>query len=159
MFRKARFFLLAIGLSTALISCRDSNTLVDTNQEIMGRNWGYDNKIRVPVQIQDEQKSYNIYLNLRHSAEYKYSNIFVLLHIKGPDGKLITERKEFKLAEPNGEWVGKGSGNMYSYQLLFKKGYRFLEKGTYSIEIEQNMRDNPLREITDIGLRVENASE
>lgn len=155
MIRKASFFLLAALLGIGLISCRDSSTLVDSNQEIVGRNWGYDNKIKVPIQIEDEKKLYNIYLNLRHSAEYKYANIYVLMHIKGPDGKLVTERKEFKLAEPDGEWLGKGSGNMYSYQLLFKKGYRFLEKGSYSFEIEQNMRDNPLKEITDVGLRVE----
>ena len=35
--------------------------------------------------------------------------------------------------------------------------FKFPEKGTYQFEIEQNMRDNPLREVSDAGLRVEKA--
>jgi gliding motility-associated lipoprotein GldH len=47
---------------------------------------------------------------------------------------------------------------LYSYQLPIYLNYRFPAKGTYIFELEQNMRDNPLKEITDVGLRVEEAS-
>jgi gliding motility-associated lipoprotein GldH len=146
---------LLAGLFFLLISCDNSNAIVDTNQEIKGRNWSYISRVKVPVQIQDIGTDYSIYINLRHTAEYKYSNIFLLIHQTGPDGKRTTERKEFKLAKPDGEWLGSGSGNLYSYQLLYKENYRFPAKGTYVFELEQNMRDNPLKNISDAGLRVE----
>lgn len=138
--------------------CQDTQTIADTNTEIAGRNWSYTEKVQVPVVIADAGIPYNLYVNLRHSPNYKYSNIFLLIHITGPDGKKNTERKEFKLALPDGEWLGSGSGNMYSYQLPYKEKYMFPTKGKYVIEIEQNMRDNPLDYVTDAGFRVEKAN-
>jgi gliding motility-associated lipoprotein GldH len=110
------------------------------------------------VVIEDETVAYNIYVNLRHTGDYKYSNIFLRIHTKGQTGKVTTERKEYALAYPDGQWLGKGSGNLYSYQLPFKEQYKFASKGKYLFEIEQNMRDNPLKEITDIGLRIEKSN-
>ena len=137
-----------------LISCAD-NAVLDVNKEISDKNWSYIKKIRIPVKIENENQTYNLYLNLRHTADYNYSNIFILIHQSGPAMKPTSERREFRLAYPDGEWLGSGSGNLYSYQMLFRKDYKFPAKGTYIFEFEQNMRDNPLRGISDIGLRVE----
>lgn len=146
----------AVLIGTLLLSsCMEGNVVIDTNQAVIGSNWSYINKIKVPVKIDDEKSAYTVFINLRHTADYKYSNIFLLIHQIGPGGKRVTERKEFKLANPDGEWLGSGSGNMYSYQLLYKDKYRFAQKGNYVFEIEQNMRNNPLKEITDVGLRIE----
>ena len=150
-------FLFMSFLMLGLISCQDSVTVVDKNIELEKRNWSYSEKIRIPVKIEETGIPYNLYLNLRHSADYKYSNIFILIHIIGPDGKKITERREFKLALPDGEWLGSGSGNMYSYQINFKENYKFPAKGIYIFELEQNMRDNPLDHVSDAGIRVEKA--
>jgi gliding motility-associated lipoprotein GldH len=150
-------FLFMSFLMLSLISCQDSVTIADTNIELEKRNWSYSEKIRIPVKIEATDISYNLYLNLRHSAEYKYSNIFILIHITGPDGKKTTERREFKLALADGEWLGSGSGNLYSYQINFKEKYKFPAKGTYIFELEQNMRDNPLDHVNDAGIRVEKA--
>lgn len=139
-----------------LASCAD-NAITDVNMAVKGHNWSYINKIKVPVNVEDNTIAYNIYLNLRHTADYKYSNIFVRIHESGPGMKHSTTRQEFTLAEPDGEWLGKGSGNLYSYQLLYKEGYHFPAKGTYIFEVEQNMRDNPLKEVSDVGIRVERA--
>ncbi|MBC7758415.1 MAG: gliding motility lipoprotein GldH, partial [Phormidesmis sp. FL-bin-119] len=62
---------------------------------------------------------------------------------------------EFKLALPDGEWLGSGSGNLYSYQIPLKENFKFTLKGKYVIELEQNMRDNPLDHVSDVGVRVE----
>ena len=109
--------------------------------------------------IENADQTYNVYLNLRHTSRYKYSNIFLLIHITGPDGKKRTERKEFRLALPDGEWLGSGSGNLYSYQIPFKENYKFPTKGKYVIELEQNMRDNPLDYVSDAGIRIEKANK
>ncbi|WP_276360125.1 gliding motility lipoprotein GldH [Daejeonella sp. H1SJ63] len=149
--------MLIVFLAGILTSCGDSVTLVDSNFELDKRNWSYTEKVRVPLNIEEAGIPYNIYLNLRHTSDYKYSNIFLLIHITEPNGKKTTERKEFKLALPDGEWLGSGSGNMYSYQLMIKENYKFPVKGKYMIELEQNMRDNPLNHVTDAGIRVEKA--
>lgn len=138
-------------------SCTDPNSIIDTNIEIADHNWSYVNRVNFDVKIDDEKAAYNQYLNLRVTGNYKYSNIFVLVNQISPDKKTHTTRFEVKLANPDGEWLGKGSGNLYSYQVLLRKDYRFPAKGVYRFQVEQNMRDNPLHEISDVGLRVEKA--
>jgi gliding motility-associated lipoprotein GldH len=140
-----------------LYSCQDTITVVDTNIELKNRNWSYAEKIKVPVKIESADIPYNIYFNLRLTDEYKYSNIFILIHFIDPSGKKITERKEFTLALADGEWLGSGSGNKLFYQLKFKSNFKFPKSGTYVFELEQNMRDNPLNYISDAGIRVEKA--
>ena len=153
-----RQFVFLFLLTIFSAACQDTTTIADTNQVITNRNWSYVNKVRVPVTIEDNSIAYNVYINLRHTADYKYSNIFLLIRNQGPDGKVVTVRKEFKLAYPDGQWLGKGSGNLFSYQLPFYEKYRFPAKGKYIFEVEQNMRDNPLKEITDVGIRVERSN-
>ncbi|MCF8453955.1 MAG: gliding motility lipoprotein GldH [Pedobacter sp.] len=148
-------FLFVVLLAMVLASCQDHSAIVDTNIELDKHNWSYTEKVKIPLNIESEDIPCNLYLNLRHTSDYKYSNIFLLIHITGPDGKKSTERREFKLALPDGEWLGSGSGNLYSYQILFKENFKFPLKGKYIIELEQNMRDNPLDHITDAGIRVE----
>lgn len=139
---------------TVLASCAD-NAVTDANQVIANHNWSYINKVKVPVKIDDNNKAYSLLMNLRHTSDYKYSNIFVLIRLSGPGMKPTVTRKEFQLAYPDGEWLGKGSGNLYTYQLPFAEGFKFPKKGIYTFEFEQNMRDNPLRDVSDVGLRVE----
>lgn len=142
---------------TGLSSCSDPNAVFDQNTEIGNRNWSYFNKMRYDVKIDDPSISYNLYLNLRVTGDYKYSNLFVLISQGRVNSKANSARYEFKLAKADGEWLGKGTGNLYSYQLPFEKSYKFPTKGVYHFEIEQNMRDNPLHEVSDVGLRVEKA--
>ena len=137
--------------------CTDPNAVTDQNIEIGNNNWAYSNKIKVAVKIDNETIPYNICLNLRVTGSYKYSNLFVLIHQITPDKKTSATRFEFKLANPDGEWLGKGSGNLYSYQIPFRTNYKFPAKGVYTFEVEQNMRDNPLHDVSDVGIRVEKA--
>ena len=152
------FFYLAFSASLLLFAgCTDKNAVIDQNTEVTDHNWTYLNKFKFPVKIDDEKQAYNLYMNLRVTGDYKYSNLFVLISQTGPDKKTTTKRYEMKLANKDGEWLGKGSGNLYSYQVPFVVKYTFPVKGTYTFTVEQNMRDNPLREVSDVGVRVEKA--
>ena len=139
-----------------LNGCTDPNAVFDQNSPIENHNWSYANQVHNTFKIDDPSIPYNLYISLRVTGEYKYSNIFVLVHKSGPKLKGTT-RFEIKLADLDGEWLGKGSGNLYSYQLPIMTNFKFPEKGTYTFSIEQNMRDNPLHEVNDVGMRVEKA--
>ncbi len=136
------------------LSCTDT-AVFDQNIAIEGNAWSYDNQPQLTVHIEDITKPYNIYLNLRHTPDYKYANIFVLLHQRQPNGQDTTERIELQLAEPDGRWIGRGNGSVYAHQHLIKESVRFPDTGNYVFALEQNMRENPLREITDVGIRVD----
>lgn len=152
LLNKRQVFLLGFLLITSLFTgCTSS--VIDSNVEIADRRWTYRNHISTPFEIKDNTKAYNIYFKLRHTADYKYANIFILVHFK--DGKkMVTRRYQYKLAKNDGEWLGSGSGNVFSYTLPMFTNYHFAHNGKFEIEIEQNMRDNPLLEVSDVGLYV-----
>ncbi|MBS1531617.1 MAG: gliding motility lipoprotein GldH [Bacteroidetes bacterium] len=140
------------------IGCTDPNGIIDQNTSIENHNWSYANRIKFPVKITDATAAYNIYINLRVTGDYRYSNIFVLMHRSGPKLNALT-RFEIKLADKDGQWLGRGSGNLYSYQVPLITNFKFPAAGTYQFEIEQNMRDNPLHEVSDVGLRIEKVTQ
>lgn len=148
--------LLLGSLMTATTGCK--RNLVDFSMETPKRQWFYRNHVVTKFEIIDHTKAYNIYFKLRHTGDYRYANIFVLVHFIDGNQK-VTKRYQYKLAENDGKWLGSGSGNIFNYTLPMLTNYRFAHNGKYSIDIEQNMRDNPLQEITDVGILVEEAVE
>lgn len=148
------FFFLFAGWMLFIISGCHTDNLVDTNERLPDRNWSYVKKIKAIAAIKDPAIAYNIRFKLRITADYSYSNIYILMHLTGPDHKKVTRRYEYRLAEKDGRWRGTGSGNLYTYELPLLVGYRFAQAGDYTIEVEQNMRDNPLKEVSDAGISV-----
>lgn len=150
--------LFVLGIGLALTSCSDRNGVFDQSNEIENRNWSYSNKVRYDVKIDDPAVLYSLFMNLRVGGDYRYSNIFVMLRVSGPGLKPQATRFETKLADPDGKWLGDGSGGLYNYQTLLSN-FHFPQKGVYHFEIEQNMRDNPLHGVSDVGLRVAKAGQ
>lgn len=151
---RTNFYLVVVGLCLLQVlgGC-DGNVLVDTNLGLPKRNWTYVNKAKATVEVKNAAEKHNIYFKLRHTAEYRYANIYVLFHLK-VGGKTVSRRYEYKLAEADGQWRGSGSGNLYTYELPLLTNYSFGAPGKYELEIEQNMRDNPLKEVSDVGISV-----
>lgn len=148
------FFLILISIVGICSSGCNTNTVADIDVAMPQRNWSYVNKLKVGVDVKDALQRYNIYFKLRHTTDYRYANIFVLFRLKGPDGKTVTRRMEYRLAQVDGQWLGSGSGNLYTYELPLLTNFNFPVAGKYELEVEQNMRDNPLKEISDGGLTV-----
>ena len=138
-------------------SCTDHN-LVDTNNGVEQNSWLYAKSAKATFEIKDINQAYAIHFKLRHTLAYKYSNLFVVMHLKG-DSLNKSTRYEFKLAKNDGEWLGKGSGDIFSYNFTLLKAYQFAKAGKYEIEMKQNMRDNPLIGISDIGITVSKQTE
>lgn len=154
MKRTSFFLLIAVSVIIQTISACNTKNLIDTNVEVPKRNWTYTDKVTASVDIKDSTKAFNLKFKLRHTGEYRYANIYILMHLSGPGLPKVTRRYEYKLAESDGQWLGEGSGNLFTYVLPLLSDYHFPQSGHYNIEIEQNMRDNPLREISDVGIIV-----
>jgi len=135
-----------------------TSRVIDSNEEVPERKWTYRNRVVANFEIKDNTKKYNVYFKLRHTAEYKYANIFILAHFI--DGKnKQTKRYQYKLAKNDGEWLGSGSGNVFNYTLPMLTAHQFPHTGKFSIEVEQNMRDNPLLEVSDLGILIEETEQ
>ena len=152
---KLKFILPILALVLFMAGCINNN-LVDTNDTVPDNSWTYAKSAKASVEIKDITKPYHVNFKLRHTADYRYSNIYVIVHLKG-NGLKRSNRYQYKLAKADGEWLGKGSGDLFTYNFPLLTNYRFAKAGKYQIEIEQNMRDNPLIGISDAGITVAKA--
>ncbi|MCA5005388.1 gliding motility lipoprotein GldH [Sphingobacterium bovistauri] len=146
-------FLAFIFLLFSLGSCMD-NSSFEENKVIANRSWDYAQIPTFSVKIKDNKAKYDVLISVRHTNQYDFSNLFILLHEKGKGLLDTAYRKEIKLAELDGKWTGKSSGSLYETQYLAKENFTFPDTGTYTFSIEQNMRVNPLTEISDVGIKL-----
>lgn len=149
--------LYAFALSVVILSGCDNTRILDENREIPGYNWYYKDKVGFDVVIEDTNLLYNMYINARIRADYRYNNLFVLLHTQLPDKKELKQRFEIPIADDLGKWYGKGLGDIYDYQYPILQQVHFAQRGIYRFSLEQNMRDDTLYHVVAAGLRIEKA--
>ena len=117
--------------------------------------WRQEDRVVFDVDINDTISGYLFGLELRHLENYRYSNLFVFLHTRMPNGNLTHDTIECTLATPEGRWIGKSSGSMRDLRVPLNENLRFPLRGSYHFEIEQAMREPVLKGISDIGLFIE----
>ena len=148
--------LLYITFIFFLFSCYKKNNLFQSYKSVKGHQWHYNEPIDFEFEFHDtDTAKYDIDINLRHTGSFPYKNCWIWVHFTYPSGEKLSHRKELELCNNLGEWYGKGLNNIFDVRNTILKQANFHEKGKYKISIEQNMRDNPLHEVLDVGLRIQ----
>lgn len=136
-----------------LMSC-SSDAVYEKNKSIPNLEWKYENIVFFDVLEIDSSAMYDIFVNVRHNSSYNFSNIFLKIHEQHIGGIDTAERIEIKLAELDGKWIGKNAGRLFERQMLYKESFTFSDTGAFRFGIEQNMRQNPLMHISDVGIKL-----
>lgn len=138
------------------MSCaRCSSSNFSKRTVIPDAEWAQENRVAFDVPIDDTLNGYVFGIWLRHLENYRYSNLFVFLHTRMPNGNITHDTIECTLATPEGRWIGKSSGSMRDLVVPLNENLRFPLTGNYHFEIEQAMREPVLKGISDIGLYIE----
>lgn len=158
-----KFFALSFILFL-VISC-NSNTTFSNNKSLSGV-WNKDDVVKFDLPQLDSLKTYNLFVNLRNTNDYKYNNVFLIVAMNFPHGKIVTDTLEYKMASPDGTWLGNGIGSIKENKLWYKEQVSFKEEGNYSVSIMHAIRNNGnvegvtnLEGITDIGFSVEEITQ
>lgn len=131
----------------------------EKNLEIPGHEWAYAHKpaFEVTLEPRDTAYLYNISVNIRHTDAYPYSNIWVLVSTQFPGRQPTVQRVELPLADVTGKWLGSGLDDIYEHRIPIQQNAILNKPGTYRFTFEQNMRQNPLPNVMNVGLRIEKA--
>ncbi len=147
--------LMALGLlGISFVSC-NKNVVYSKYETLPEEGWRADHKLSYDIDITDANALNNVFLTVRHADSYPYSNLFVFLTTLYPDGKTTLDTLECVLANPKGEWLGDGAGDIWDLKKVLKKNVRFSQVGKYKFTFEQGMRANPLPLIMDFGMVIE----
>lgn len=152
-----RISLAILAASAALLTSCDPNRLYETNTPVKSEKWSYDDIKSYTVDVQDTTTRYNIYINLRHSFQFDWRNVYVQVGTQLPDGKKMEKRVNLPLCEPDGKWYGSCLGDNCDVPLMIQHDARFPMPGKYTFTLRQDMRVDPLEKIKSVGLRIEKA--
>jgi len=151
---------LAVITAIVMMSACDPNRVFEANREIEGGPWNVLDTISFQVEIRDSINPKNIYINIRNSGAYAYSNLFMFVTIKFPNGKMSKDTVECILADQQ-HWMGRGLGGLWDHQILYRSQVRFPLLGRYTFTYEQAQRSGKkafienLPGIEDVGIRIE----
>lgn len=155
-----KLYLVSVVFTFLFMSC-DSNRVFDEYKSVPNQ-WQKDNIVEFEFMPTDTLSSYNLFINLRNTNDYKFNNLFLIAEIDFPNGKSVVDTLEYKMAQPNGELLGTGFTDVKENKLWYKENFTFNETGAYKIKVQHAMRENGsidgvdvLEGVTDIGFRVE----
>lgn len=144
-------------LSASFYSCHKADRLNDFEKHVAipGYTWNYAFYPSFEVNITDTSARYNIYVTIRHTNDYPFSNLWLLITSNYSGAKPKTQRVELPLADREGRWLGSGIDNIYDQRIPIQQNARFDKPGIYHFSFEQNMRVDNLPHVMSVGLRIE----
>ena len=146
-----------------LVSGCTQGVVFQADVPITNGQWSRSYKPAFEFDISDTTAQHDVYIDLRHTGDYPFSDLFLFVTVTGPGLPLAVDTVECTLADPTGRWYGKGAGYIFADRIkahvLYKLGKRFPRKGRYSIQLEQAMRVEPLEGVIDVGISVEKSAK
>ena len=107
--------------------------------------WNSDSIVSFNFDNIDTTASYDIYLKIRHSVDYRFQNLFLFSNINNEKDTI-----EIFLSQKNGKWNGKGFGDIKEIDVLISKEASFENFDEANYSFEQAMRYNDLEKIIEL---------
>ena len=150
-----------IAFIVMLIMVQSCNTIdvYEKTAALPKHEWQSSNSFSFSFDVKDTSAYYNIYFVLRHTESYHFNNIWIDFTSILPDKKKQTQRLNIQLTNlKNDGWLGTSMDDIIEQRLLINKQPIRLQKGSYTFIIQQIMREDPLTNILNAGIRVEKVS-
>lgn len=149
-----KFFFIILS-SLFFISCAKIGVFEKTLQ-IPEQVWYNTNKPSFTFIITDTAATYNVYIVLRHTDAYNYNNLWLTLGSQAPGDSIHSQNINIELGNDAKGWEGTGMDDIFEIRKNITPGpIPFKKAGNYTFTIAQIMRENPLKHILNVGIRVE----
>ena len=142
-------------MSATIASCMGID-LFEKQAQIPSQQWFYNNIPGFTFHIDDTSALYNVYIVLRHTDRYTYNNIWLRIGSKVPGDSMYFQNINLILANDAKGWEGSGMDDIFEVRKSISPGpLSFKKPGDYTFSIAQIMRENPLKHVMSVGVRVE----
>ncbi len=116
--------------------------------------WSATDEPKFVFTIKDTSARYNVFVVLRHTDAYHYNNLWVNVTFIPPGDTAQTVRANLKLGD-NKQWLGNSIDDIIEHRILINPAPLRFRQGNYQFMLQQTMRENPLPDILNAGVRVE----
>jgi len=156
--------LLLFFAAIALTSC-DKKQIFDEYKTVEN-GWHKDSIVTFSFEQEASKKPVNMFINVRDNDDYQFSNLFLIVKLEQPTGKIKVDTLEYQMANPDGTLLGEGFSDIKESKLWYKENATFPVKGKYKVSIQQAVRQTgrvkgveKLEGITEIGFRIESLED
>lgn len=132
--------------SCLLLAACSRDTVYSEFQSVPLNEWGADSVLTYRFNIEDTTATYQMIVCVRHTEQYPYQNMWLFV-----GDTLRQDTIEFYLANDRGEWLGNGRNGLIEMPVLYEEAYRFAHSGEQVWHIQQGMREENLRGVSDVG--------
>jgi len=154
------YLLATLCLQFAVVSCTTID-LYEKSVSIPGHSWKSSYTPSFTFTIKDTSSLYQLFLILRHNDKYNYNNIWLNISVKSPGTDSVTTFRVVKeLATDEKGWLASGMDDIYEHRIslvkeLVDNNISFRKSGDYTFTLGQIMREDPLDNVLNAGLRLE----
>lgn len=144
------------GLLALLLPACQSNTIYHSYQPAPLAGWSKSDTLVYTLPENIPTGSYEVEIGIRHRETYSYRNLWLTISQNMQDTlRYRTDTVEINLADETGNWKGDGPGGLYQYTCRYKSSLPIIAEGSArTFRIVQIMKDNPLKNISDVGIRL-----
>jgi gliding motility-associated lipoprotein GldH len=145
------------GLLFFFLSCTQKEVFYEF-RSFPQAEWDQQEAVRFEVPINDCSIRYDISLEIRNNDNYSFRNIWLFVDYQNHRGQIRSDTVHVELADDYGKWYGKGI-SLYDYSFPYEFDVQYPDTGLCVYTIRQGMRENPLKGISDIGLKISKKSD
>jgi len=153
-----KYFLWLLPIVFLLLSSCSRIDFFEKDTVITNYEWSHSNIVKGKFNIIDTASLYNIFIVLRHTDAYKYNNIWLDLALQPPGDSLRKFKFDLSLGNDALGWEGTGLNDIWETRKRLTSAPIKMDKiGPYNYQIGQIMRDEPLKYVMSVGIRIEKA--
>ena len=149
-----RYYKYIIIVCLCIISFACKKSVYFEKYQTIDNPWDKNKEYFFICEMEDLFASYNLSLQIRNNNLYPYRNLWLFYTIESPEGSVLRDTVECLLADGYGKWMGSGI-SIYHLNIPIRTGYTFPRKGPYTFTVRQGMRDEQLKGIEQIGIKIE----
>lgn len=157
-----RSFFKIVAFSAIMVFTACNSTDFFNEYQSLPEGWKKNEPVVFDFESLDTLTMYNAYLNIRTTSEYPYSNLFVIVKMKVPEGATLIDTLQYQMANANGSMLGTGFTDIKEHKLVWRKNIPLKKQGVYTIEVNHAMRqlnevkgDAVLQGVSEIGLQLQ----
>jgi gliding motility-associated lipoprotein GldH len=147
--------LLSAFITISFTAC-DTIDIYEQTKPFPSHTWNSKEKLSFNFTIIDTTSLYNIFAVVRHEDAYHFNNMWINVTTITPDKAATEQKVELKLGD-NNRWFGNSMDDIVEHRVLLTRRPVKLKLGDYTFSIQQIMREDPLQNMLNAGIRVEKA--
>jgi len=145
-----RLFFLFVLISISF-SCSKEKVILEKEIDVKESiGWMFSDSLSVDFSISDTNRLYAMRLQLNHTPDFNFENVYTRIHTLFPDGKLSAQILSLALTNETGAWAVQCNKTVCKVEIALQEQIIFPAKGNYKITIAQYMRTDTLTGIGNI---------